>query len=313
MTEGNPISISEENSRFMFVFLTVIMSNASVGISLYMILIYDILLTFDDELRYMWKWRKGLYPFLFFLIFSSIFVHGPTDLHSSRCATDIFIHYPLPSCEHYVRYEGSIHCVVVANASLIMLIRTVLLYGKNRWVAGVLCVLWCIEVASLAFFLTGSESKTCLKRYMPYVSECCTLVYKESLGDLDSISIAFTLVFDTFVLGLTVVRVHASGADGVLLLVFTIMIATTPTGIRSVAGQVAELLTAIVTSRLCIDIRKAGEYPSDESTRFDETRTASPMIFSENEELEIREPPRAFMGDTRQCYLRQESVYDFNA
>jgi len=37
------------------------------------------------------------------------------------------------------------------------------------------------------------------------------------------------------------------------------MAVTTPPGIRNVVGQLAEILTVTMISRICIDIRKAGE------------------------------------------------------
>ncbi|KLO11789.1 hypothetical protein SCHPADRAFT_891320 [Schizopora paradoxa] len=353
MIKGIPVSvsstnsISEENLRFMFI-------QAYIGFACYTILIYDILLTLSDEIRYMWQWRKGLYPYLIFLnryIPPFAFMVQLISYQSPSFTPSRFALMDFKVCMHFVRYEGAIHCIIVSNAGLIMMIRTVLLYGKNRWVAGILGILWSLQIGTLAFFLSGGQKGP----------EGCVLVYKESLGVLDVLSYIFALIFDTVVLGMTIFRVHGlrqvldqnaahtpvtgrgphnrtaerSGSlpkhvylntlmqqqtvvyfcvISLTNLVFSIMMATSPLGIRSVAGQAAELLTVTITSRLCIDIRKAGENPSvvsDGANRFARTRTASPMIFSENEEIEMAEFQRETLGGARDRCLQQETVDSF--
>jgi len=68
------------------------------------------------------------------------------------------------------------------------------------------------------------------------------------------------------------------------------MAVTTPPGIRNIVGQLAEILTVTIISRICIDIRKAGlprKFVGCGSDTF--LRTASPVQFADLEDIQVVE------------------------
>ncbi|KLO11786.1 hypothetical protein SCHPADRAFT_891318 [Schizopora paradoxa] len=301
-----------------------------VGFACYSILIYDFLLTLPDEVKFMWKRRRGLYPYLFFLVGV---VNVSLDMIDESVVQNRYffplafmiqvISYLSPYftpevCAHFVRYEGAIHCVGNGLAGFIMIQRTVSLYENDKTVAGILGAILVIQVSFISFFLASSQK----------APEGCTLVFKESLGVLDALSYTPTLVFDTVVLLFTLFRVRgfrrefnefadvspestsyghttASNYASITLImlnqtliyyvaisfinlpwvnserVYTAvyphdvhdygesirqhiyllskLIEFVKPGIRNVFGQLAEILTATMISRISIDIRKAGE------------------------------------------------------
>ncbi|KLO11790.1 hypothetical protein SCHPADRAFT_453910 [Schizopora paradoxa] len=226
-------------------------------------------------------------------------------------------------CEHFVRFEGAVHCVTKSIAGLIMIHRTYALHGKSKHIVYVLGSIWVIQVGSLAFFLSGSQK----------APEGCTLIHKESRGFLEFLSYVPTMVFDTAVLGFTSCglrgsrqpsdsgtwrrrcqcprnsnarslssrsigignliqnqTIHYYCVISITNLTFGIMMVTAPPGIRNVVGQLAEVLTVTMMSRLCIDIRKVcGSRFVVSSNRSLQVRTASPLRFAENEEIELDE------------------------
>jgi len=264
----------------------------AVGLASFTVLLYDQLLTFSDEVNYVWcnekKWNRGtilffinryLHPLAFSVQLSAYF--------SPLFTTNV--------CDHFSRFEGATLCVSMGIAGLMMILRVRALYKDSKrytLVTVIVCALWSIQIGGFAFFLSGSQLPP-----KDGITEECGFIFKPSLGRLDILPIVATLLFDTSILTLVVFRTvtfedllrrlgrKSSPTQCAFLdltrktmlqesviyycviftvnLSLTIMIATSAPGIRNVLGQFSELITATMMSRITLHLRKTYKNPTE--------------------------------------------------
>ncbi|KAI5121351.1 hypothetical protein M0805_000659 [Coniferiporia weirii] len=238
-----------------------------VGLASYTFLIYDHLLTFSDEVEYVWKGRKGLIAYLFFLnryFFPLAFI---VNLYAYLSPN-----FSYAMCTHFVRYEGATVIVGFGIAGLMMMLRVKALYGgDNKLVLAILGMFWIIQIVVYAWFLS-------MGRPVPRSPGMhgCSMIFDPDEKAWPGLSAVVVVVFDTAVLSLTLnrtscaLRGSTSSAllktlmnDGVLYygvvfvtnLALTIMIITAPPGLKNILGQVAQLITVTMMSRITLHLR----------------------------------------------------------
>jgi len=239
-----------------------------VGVASFVSLVYDHIMTFDEEVEYIWYGSRGPFVYLFFA--NRYFF--PLAFLLQLCA----YWSPLFSgkvCDSFVYFEGSIHIIGLTISGLIMLLRVKAMYPNNKTVTRTLWALLILQIGSFTWFVSTGHP-------VPRSNGLhgCSLLFKVSLGRKDAFSVAPTLIYDTVVLALTIRRTchdnrkPMSGSltsalleEGILYysvifttnLVFMVMVATAPSGYRNILGQFAELLTATMMSRITLHMKKS--------------------------------------------------------
>jgi len=249
-----------------------------VGLSCLVSVVYDHILTFSDEVEYIWN--APMKPIVYAFYFNRYFFPLAFAVQIFSYFSPLFT---IEVCNRYVRYEGACHLISIGLSGYVLIKRVDAIYGKDKRISSFLWLLWLVQIVSLAYFLTGAESVP----RSPNVTAGCSMIFSANLGKLDALPVAANLVFDTVVLSLTWLRTknamqpimkqllrgnhdaslrEALLEDGLLYyvvltvvnLLYTIMVATDPPGIRNVVGQVAFMLTVTMISRITLNVRKAG-------------------------------------------------------
>ncbi|KAG1751053.1 hypothetical protein EDB19DRAFT_1824801 [Suillus lakei] len=234
----------------------------AVGVLGLTILVWDHAITFSDEVDIIWSRPKKFLTFLFLL---------------NRYLTPIgfivnLVAYSLPSwsfivhrCEHFVRYEGAMTAVGIQVVGLMMFLRVRAMYHDNRYVV--------ILVASLLFAWVAVGAWLLSHGVVSGMAE------SELRGSLASAWAWVPLCYDTVVFALTLNRtlpsiknkeaghiVRTLFTNGVLFysvmctinLIFTIMVARAPQGLKNITGQLELILTVAMMSRITLSLMKEG-------------------------------------------------------
>ncbi|KAI0785134.1 hypothetical protein C8Q75DRAFT_735569 [Abortiporus biennis] len=231
-----------------------------MGFVSFMILIWEHMITFDDEVNYVWFGTKGPLVWLFFLISDAVWFYNQ------------FVR-----CGHFVRYEGSMTVTGLNTTALMMFLR--------RWaILAFVFIIFLVELSVNAWLLTHGVE--CYETML--ISEGSY----DSPGHIASASAWLPLLYDTVILILTLnrtlqpVRHQAAGKimrvllrDGILYysvifsinLVLTLMIASAPPGIQNITAQLEYLLTVAMMSRITIHLKKQAK----KSSSMDQSETVS--------------------------------------
>ncbi|KAH9968362.1 hypothetical protein BGW80DRAFT_1177705, partial [Lactifluus volemus] len=225
-----------------------------VGLASFTVLVWDHIITFSDEVEYIWKRPKGLGEFTLWLLH----VIGLRNLDSLKLPTSFSWLAPQldPSlCSHFVRYEGAMTMIGITIVALMMFLRIRVLYQG----------IWEVQAVVLAILFTfiGVNSWLITRGIPVYhpaypLVDSCTMIIDPKVGPIASSTAWLPLLYDTVVVTLTLKRTVSyldSSNPGhifrVLLregllyysvictitLTFTIMIVSTTQSIRNVTGQ----------------------------------------------------------------------------
>jgi len=238
-----------------------------MGFVSYMILVWDLFVTFDDEVQYIWFGPKGPLVWLFFL---------NRYLTPLGFIINLFA-YLSPSwtperCQHFVRYEGSMTVIGLNTTALMMFLRIYALYQSQYAILAVTASMLSIELGVNAWLLSHGVAVV-----HDDGVHACTMVFDKSIGPIASASAWLPLLYDTLVLILTLnrtlkpVRHRTAGKivkvllrDGILYysvifsvnVVLTLMIAFAPADIQNITAQLEYLLTVAMMSRITIHLKK---------------------------------------------------------
>ncbi|KAL0569577.1 hypothetical protein V5O48_012386 [Marasmius crinis-equi] len=210
-----------------------------VGFVSFTILVWDHMITFSDEVEYIWRGRKGpiVYLFLFrfapgqnryftplgFVInlFGVFGVLKPLPFLTiavglvvlaylspvwtyDRCLTAI-----LPNgnhrCKDFIRYEGVTVALAVEVVGLMMFLRIRALYARNKAIQGLLVLILLFETGMNAWLISRGQPVV----HNPdsgRTSHACTMIFDPSISGLASASAWIPLLYDTIVFGLTINR-----------------------------------------------------------------------------------------------------------
>jgi len=231
------------------------------------LLLYDHLLTLDDEIQYIWRRRLSLITYLFLInryLTPLGFIVNMLAYLSPLFTPEV--------CVHFVRYEGAFTTVSVGIAASMMIIRVYAVYGENKGILALLALVLSAQVGVQAWLLSGAQAVP-----HPAGEHNCTMVFGNNVGSWGSAYAWMPLLFDTTVLALTVLRtlglvrsgragniVRTLLRDGIMYysvifsanLVLTVMLISAPVGIKGIAAQFEQLITVTMMSRITINLKK---------------------------------------------------------
>jgi len=245
-----------------------ILQTRYMGFVSFTVLIWDHIITFDDEVEFVWKGSKGPLVYLFFLNRYLIPVGFIVNLVAYSLQS-----WPVETCRHYVRYEGSMTVIGIEVVGLMMLLRVYALYKRqSRLVIGIVAFILLVETGMNIWLLMHSMAVQ-----HPSGMHSCSMIYDPNISDAASASAWLPLLYDTIVLLLTLYRtvpsirhkeaghvVQTIFKDGLLYysvicsvtLVLTIMIVAAEPGIKNITAQLELLLTVAMMSRITLNLKK---------------------------------------------------------
>ncbi|KAH9961437.1 hypothetical protein BJV74DRAFT_787513, partial [Russula compacta] len=241
-----------------------------VGVTAFTVLVWDHIMTFSDEVEYVWKGRKGLAVYLFFLNRYLIPLSFIVNLWAYN-----------RKCSHFVRYEGIMTMVGVVVVGFMMFLRVRALYPRS--VAA--------QASVLGILLTfiGVNSWLLTHAVRTYTLLTCTMIVDPKIGPIASSTAWLPLLYDTLAIGLTLkgtakyMGSRDSGQvfrvmlrEGLLYysvictvsLVFTLMIIFAPPSVRNITGQYVLPstpylhLTVAMMSRITIHLKRFAYHPN---------------------------------------------------
>ncbi|KAF7297623.1 hypothetical protein MKEN_01385300 [Mycena kentingensis (nom. inval.)] len=267
-----------------------------VGFASFTILVWDHIITFGDEVEYIWKGKKG--PIIYLFLLNRYFT--PLGFIVNLYA------YLSPSwtyerCARFIRYEGATVAIAVEVVGIMMLLRIDALYPTRKWIPALLGVLLVVETGLNGWLISRGEPvlhnaasgvHACSMIFDPAMRVSLVLGRANSSANpkrrsaAASASAWYPLLYDTIVFALTVnrtlpsIRKREAGyilkkllEDGLLYysvifaitFVLTFMIVGAPPGIKNICAQMEQLITVAMMSRITLSLRKAGRSPRKES------------------------------------------------
>ncbi|CAA7261274.1 unnamed protein product [Cyclocybe aegerita] len=238
----------------------------------FVMLAYDHFLTFPQEVERIWAMRFSGATLLFLLnryvtpLQFIIIIHAFQDPIWSKKV-----------CDNFVVFEGASTVAMVAVCELIMILRVYALYNRSNVVLTFLLLLWIAQISVSAVGL-----RTGFAVALPPELTGCILTGSSSIFPLVWVS---PLVTDTCIFALTLWRtrkyISRSGAaptlhlfvrDGVLyfLVIFmanllnTLLFFLAPEGLRAIGASFSQLITALMVSRLVLNLRSNPSSEEDE-------------------------------------------------
>jgi len=230
------------------------------------ILVWDHIITFDDEVKYIWRRRKTLLTCLFLI--NRYFT--PLGFIGNLIA--YFSDWSYAGCNHFVRYEGATVSIAIEVSGLMMLLRVRALYIQQPKVIWFVASILLTEIVVNAWLVSGGEAV----RHGTGV-HACSMVFDPSLRFAPSLSAWLPLLYDTIVIGLTLAKcvgpvkqrtashiVRTLLKDGLIYysaifavnFVLAIMIVATPPGVKNICAQLEQLLTVAMMSRITLNLKR---------------------------------------------------------
>lgn len=250
---------------------TDIQSTILVGFMGYTVLVYDHMISFTDEVEYIWSKPKGMLEYLFILNRYLIPLGFTLNLFAY-----LWPDWNVDRCGHFVRYEGSLTVIGINVVALMMLLRIKKLYNRNKYIIGVLGTILAIEFAVNAWLLSNGQPVQHNGVLRP-----CTMIFSSRLRIWASASAWLPLFYDTVVLGLTLYRSieiklmgtfksHIMDAllnEGLryysvicsINLILVIMIEKARPGLQNITAQLELLFTVAMMSRITLDFKEESE------------------------------------------------------
>ncbi|ETW82111.1 hypothetical protein HETIRDRAFT_475577 [Heterobasidion irregulare TC 32-1] len=174
------------------------------GLASFVVMMWDHLLTLSDEVTFIWLGRKGLYIYLYFVNRYFIPLSFIVNLYAyfGRSWTQ-------ESCNHFVRYEGSMTMIGVYIAAFLMLFRLVALYHGNKYVQVPVFAILFAAIAVNAWLLSRGQGVS----QSSSLVHSCTMIFDPSLGPVAACAAILPLVYDTVICVLVIARlVHWRGS-----------------------------------------------------------------------------------------------------
>ncbi|KAH9986924.1 hypothetical protein BJV74DRAFT_988371 [Russula compacta] len=268
-----------------------------VGVIAFTVLVWDHVVTFSDEVEYIWKGRKG--PVADSLLqqstSSSCHLTYMTIRNNLRPQNRYLIPlgfivnlwayfrktWTLHRCGHFVRYEGSMTMIGVTVVALMMFLRVRALYSQSLLVQFFVLVILFTFIGLNSWLLTHGIPVP--HPAYPLVDSCTMIVDPKISGPLASSSAWLPLVYDTAVIFLTLIGTakHRNSKDTgqmframfkeglvyysvicTITLVFTMMVVFAEPSVRNITGQVQLCLTVAMMSRITIHLKRSARYPN---------------------------------------------------
>ncbi|KAI0754894.1 hypothetical protein C8Q80DRAFT_1117449 [Daedaleopsis nitida] len=275
---------------------TELMITCYVGIASFTILVWDHLISLEDEIKYIWKKKKGTLIWLFFI---------NRYLTPLSFIVNLIAYFSYAFDTNFVRYEGSMTVIGINTTALMMLLRIYAMYDNQPFVVTAVATVFAIELGTNAWLLTNGMP---VEHSPLFHGKACTMIFNpdQVKGWLAAASAWLPLLYDTIVLVLTVRRTfsevkHPSVSrtmrillkEGILYysvifsitLMLTLMIVFAPDGLKNATAQ----LTVAMMSRITLHLKKEAHRVHDPlgsnsafdlSTSMIRSRVYSPISFA---------------------------------
>ncbi|KAF8164769.1 hypothetical protein B0H34DRAFT_210510 [Crassisporium funariophilum] len=239
----------------------------------FVMLIYDHILTFPQELDRIWRQKITGASFLFLLnryVTPLQFIIILDAFHDPR--------WTKTACDKFVVFEGASTAALIGVCELIMILRVYALYGRSWKILTFLMVLWAGQIAvSAAGLHTGFAVP------LPPFLVGCILTGSSPL--FPSLWVA-PLILDSCIFVLTLWRtrryiresgksptLHIFMRDGALYffiiflanLMNTVIFFASPADLKAIGASFSQLITATMVSRLVLNLRSASSPTSHPS------------------------------------------------
>jgi len=239
-------------------------------VAAFVMLLYDHMLTFDQEVNRIWKQK-----------FSGVTLLFLTNRYLTPIQFTIIMvafHYPSWTgkvCEKYVVFEGASSATLIAVCQLIMIIRVYALYHRSLAIIIFLMILWATQI-----IVSAIGVHTGYRVPLPPMLRGCILI-----GDSPVFSLLWVgpLVTDTCIFALTLWRTRMYIIDTVgrgptmgifirdgifyFLVIFLVNLMNTllfflaPVDLHALGAPFGQLLTNVMVSRLVLNLRYSSEPP----------------------------------------------------
>ncbi|KAM5534967.1 hypothetical protein V8D89_011340 [Ganoderma adspersum] len=242
-----------------------------VGLASFTILVWDHLLTFSEEVEFIWMKKKG--PLIYLFLINRYL----TPLGFCVNLIAYFSNYFTPEtsvCHHFVRFEGSMTLIGINVTALMMFLRIYAIYEGWKNVVLGLAALLLAEFSVNASLLTYGIAVN-----HTVGIHACTMIFDQSKvhGAFAAASAWLPLFYETAVLSLTLLRTYQHAKDASagrvmrilvkeglfyfsvifsVTLILTLMIISAPDGLKNVAAQTEYLLTVAMMSRITLHLKK---------------------------------------------------------
>jgi len=258
-----------------------------IGFASFVILIWDHIDTFGDEVELVWKGeRKGFFIYLF--LFNRYFTPLGFILNLFAYLSPV---WTFERCARFVRYEGCTVAIAVEVVGLMMLLRINALYPHQKWITRGLSLLLIFETVMNAWLISRGQPVV----HNPNSGiHACSMVFDPSISAAASSSAWIPLLYDTIIFGLTLFRtvppirreeasyiIKRLLEDGLLYysviftvtFVLTFMIVAAPPGTKNICAQMEQLITVAMMSRITLNLKKAGHQLSNSEDCFTVPKT----------------------------------------
>ncbi|KAF8151586.1 hypothetical protein B0H34DRAFT_801292 [Crassisporium funariophilum] len=232
-------------------------------VAAFVMLIYDHLLTFPREVERIWKQPQTGATFLFLLVRYATLLEFIIIIDAFQDPK-----WTKDACNRFVQFEGASTTVLVGLCELIMILRVYAFYGRSTYVLSFLMLLWAVQIAISAIGLNTGFAVP-----LPPGQAGCILTGTSRI--FPSLWVA-PLVTDTCIFVLTLWRsrqlLREAGKtptlqiflrDGVMyfFIIFLANLANTviyimsPEDLKAVGASFSQLITAVMVSRLVLNLR----------------------------------------------------------
>ncbi|KAF9453116.1 hypothetical protein P691DRAFT_771670 [Macrolepiota fuliginosa MF-IS2] len=276
------------------------------------ILVWDHILTFGDEVEFVWNGKNGPFKYLFFVnryltplgFTVNMFGKAKNSSRYSRLTADLKLTYPLSGRpNHFIRFEGSMTVIGINIVAVMMLYRVYALYWKSLQHNGplvllVLVTVLLVELSVNAWLLT----KGVPVRHTDWVHIGCEMIFRHDVSRILASSSAWLpLLYDTMAFVLIAWKTIPKRAnfpgginyhrqmleDGLLYycpimivtLVLSLMIAIAPEGSQNLLAQLELVITVTMMSRITINLKRAGRGGSDIDTDLASIPSPASVVF----------------------------------
>ncbi|KZP29653.1 hypothetical protein FIBSPDRAFT_1038696 [Athelia psychrophila] len=248
-----------------------------MGFAAFSILVWDHILTFPDEVTYIWKRRKTLLTSLFLINRYLMPLGFIVNLVAYTLQS-----WGIEAC-NYVRYEGVMSAIGIEIVGVMMLVRIYALYMNRPWVSRGVAFILFVETAMNVYIIIDGEAVphwSSENQGLSYAVHSCSMIYATSQVAASACA-WLPLLYDTIVFLLTLHRAIPSFRtsyqtrdlmgtifrDGLLYYVTicavtltpTLMIVLAPTGIKNMTAQLELLITVTMMSRITLSLRKRAD------------------------------------------------------
>ncbi|EJD42823.1 hypothetical protein AURDEDRAFT_168067 [Auricularia subglabra TFB-10046 SS5] len=274
-TNGTQLTLQDVEGEAYGLFAT----NA-VGVAGFTMLVWDHIITLDDEVNVIWKRPQGRKNGPLIYIFLILRYFAPLAYTVQLCSYFFPPSIWTPEvCDHYVAFEGAIIVVVLGLVALLMMIRVCAMYARSWKVLAILGSLFILQFTIQGWLQTRTHP---VHHHFSTNIAGCSMLFDESLGGWPTASAWLPVIYDTAVFILTVYKtanilrrshrhaVHGSWIartllrDGALYYLaivasnvpLIIMIVAAPDPIKNIAAQLEAFVTVTMMSRITLSLRR---------------------------------------------------------